>query len=174
MYSISLDKKETFEASIQIEGAATERSSCRLILECDNGLSFLCKGIIENNKCKIEIPKLKGIIENNTTGNIVLEVIAEETVLIPWSSKFTAKNSKNVTVEVKTSHSKESKPKVVINLDSFEASLKNHLVENNVTLNNLKPKWKSLKPKIDLLIKEHNYNNYTELSHLILKLIKEK
>ena len=52
---------------------------------------------------KSPIKKLKGLMsENTTTGDIKLEVIAEDTLIEPWQSDFIVDTAKKVTVEVKS------------------------------------------------------------------------
>ena len=91
MYKLFTDKSELFECDIKLEGASLSKSSARLVVETSD-YSLLFKGEINSNgKCEIPIRKLKGLIDENTTGNIRLEVIAEDTFFIPldrdWETK---------------------------------------------------------------------------------------
>lgn len=119
MYKIFTDKTEVFECNIQLEGASVKKSQARLLIESDD-LSLVFKGEISSDgKCKIPIKKLKGLLDENTQGNIKLEVIAEDTYFTPWESKFMVETSKKITVEVKSQESSvniitESKPKITI------------------------------------------------------------
>jgi hypothetical protein len=63
--------------------------------------------ISSNGKCEIPIKKLKGLIDENTKGNMRLEIIAEDTYFIPWQSDFEIEASKKVTVEVKSQSNKK-------------------------------------------------------------------
>ena len=127
MYKLFTDKTELFECDIKLEGASLKNSQARLIIESSD-VSLLFKGeITSSGKCKIPVKKLKGLLEENTQGNIKLEVIAEDTYFTPWESKFKVDTSKKVTVEVKSQEVEnlitESKPQVSVNN-----------VKNNVTL----------------------------------------
>ena len=55
--------------------------------------------IDRNGKCTIPIKKLN-ILNEGTMGRIRLEVIADNTVFIPWEDDFKVKMSKRVTVQV--------------------------------------------------------------------------
>ena len=48
-------------------------------------------------------------MSENTTGDIKLEVIAEDTLIEPWQSDFIVDTAKKVTVEVK---SQKQKPQI--------------------------------------------------------------
>ena len=106
MYKLFTDKSELFECDIKLQGASLKKSKARLVVETQD-YSLMFNGSISNSgKCEIPIKKLKGLIEEDTTGNIRLEVIAEDTYFTPWESKFEIEASKKVTVEVKSQNSK--------------------------------------------------------------------
>ena len=118
MYKLFTDKSELFECDIKLEGASLSKSKARLVVETSD-YSLLFNGEISSKgKCEIPIRKLKGLIDENTTGNIRLEVIAEDTFFTPWESDFEVDASKKVTVEVKSQQAKkpivETKVKVKI------------------------------------------------------------
>ena len=54
--------------------------------------------------------------DENTNGNIKLEVIAEDTYFQPWQSEFTVDTAKKIKVEIKeqTQPEKSNKPKMVV------------------------------------------------------------
>ena len=102
MYKLFTDKSELFECDIKLQGASLKKSKARLVVETQD-YSLMFKGSIsKGGKCEIPIRKLKGLIDEDTTGNIRLEVIAEDTFFTPWESDFEVETSKKVTVEVKT------------------------------------------------------------------------
>jgi hypothetical protein len=102
MYKLFTDKAELFECDIKIEGSSLSKSKARLVVET-NDYSLMFNGKISSNgKCEIPIKKLKGLIDENSKGNIRLEVIAEDTYFIPWKSDFEVNASKKVTVEIKS------------------------------------------------------------------------
>jgi len=102
MYNLYTDRSELFECDIKIEGASLKKSTARLVVETsDYSLMFNGK-ISESGKCEIPIRKLKGLIDENSKGNIRLEVIAEDTYFTPWKSQFDIQASRQVTVEVRS------------------------------------------------------------------------
>ena len=102
MYKLFTDKSELFECDIKLEGASLSKSKARLVVETSD-YSLLFNGSISSGgKCEIPIRKLKGLIDENTSGNIRLEVIAEDTYFTPWESDFEVDASKKVTVKVKS------------------------------------------------------------------------
>ena len=107
MYKLFTDKAETFECDIKIEGAKLSNSKSRLVVETKD-YSLMFNGKIDGSgKCKIPIRKLKGLLDESTTGNIKLEVIADDTYFTPWESKFEIEASKSVTVEIKSQTDKQ-------------------------------------------------------------------
>lgn len=125
MYKLFTDKAEVFECDIKVEGTSLNKSNARLVIETDT-YSLLFKGIIDSDgKCTIPIKKLRGLIEENSKGNIKLEVIAEDTYFTPWESNFEVEASKKVTVEVK---SQDEKP-VIAESKVEVANVKNVISE---------------------------------------------
>ena len=156
MYKLFTDKSELFECDIKIEGSSISKSKARLVVET-NDYSLMFNGKISSDgKCQIPIRKLKGLIDENSKGNIRLEVIAEDTYFIPWKSNFEINASKKVTVEIKSQSNKKPLvetrgPKVkVTNIKETKKSRiteteKKHiinimklLIHENVNIKNLK------------------------------------
>jgi hypothetical protein len=169
MYKLFVDKTELFECDIKLEGASLKNSQARLLIESPD-LSLIFKGEIDSNgKCKIPIRKLKGILEENTQGNIKLEVIAEDTYFTPWESDFIIDISKKLTVEVKNNPTQniisESKPKVTIGI--IENTPDPILKENLVISKN-----KHIMNMLYLLIKENiNINTISSKQPQLNKII---
>jgi hypothetical protein len=170
MYKLFTDKTEIFECKIQLEGASIKNSQARLLIESEN-LSLVFKGEISSDgKCKIPIKKLKGLLDENTQGNVKLEVIAEDTYFTPWESKFTVETSRKITVEVKSQETlatviTESKPKVTI--DEVSSIQPKSIQEN-----------KHILKIIGILKKENIYltnisNNKVKLNNLIEAYLKK-
>ena len=156
MYKLFTDKAELFECDIKIEGSSLSKSKARLVVET-NDYSLMFNGKISSEgKCQIPIKKLKGLIDENSKGNIRLEVIAEDTYFIPWKSEFEIQASKKVTVEVKSQQRpmlESKRPKIqVTNIKEtkkvkkqiISESEKRHilnimklLIHENVNINNL-------------------------------------
>ena len=109
-YKLYTDKQETFECDLYLEGADLKDSSARILVETKD-LTLLFPGTIsKDGNCKVPIKKLKGLMSENTTGDIKLEVIAEDTLIEPWQSDFIVDTAKKVTVEVKSQ--KQKKPQL--------------------------------------------------------------
>jgi hypothetical protein len=172
MYKIFTDKTEVFECNIQLEGASVKKSQARLLIESDD-LSLVFKGEISSDgKCKIPIKKLKGLLDENTQGNIKLEVIAEDTYFTPWESKFMVETSKKITVEVKSQESSvniitESKPKITIDKVKTTQSIQESkhvlkiiglLRKENIHLNNISKNKVKLNTLIETYLKRNNIN----------------
>jgi len=148
MYKLFTDKAETFECDIKIEGAKLSNSKSRLVVETKD-YSLMFNGAIDSTgKCKIPIRKLKGLLDESSTGNIKLEVIADDTYFTPWESKFEIQASKSVTVEIKSQNNKplikESKVQVKNIKQEVTKKETDHivnimklLVRENINLENL-------------------------------------
>ena len=106
-YKLYTDKQEIFECDLFLEGAELKDSSARILVETKDLILLFPGTIDEKGNCKVPIKKLKGLLGEDTTGNIKLEVIAEDTLIQPWQSEFVVETSKKVKVEVKS----QQKPK---------------------------------------------------------------
>jgi len=159
MYKLFTDKPELFECDIKIEGASLTKSVARLVVETQD-YSLLFKGTINSSgKCKVPIRKLNGLIDENSKGNIRLEVIAEDTFFTPWKSNFKIQKSKKVTVEVKSQNNKtvlkENKVRVSNVKNQITKKETNHvvnilklLIRENINLKNLHLK----KPRVNKIV----------------------
>lgn len=156
MYKLFTDKTELFECNISIEGATLKNSSARLIIE-SNDVNLLFNGKLDSSgKCQVPVKKLKGLLDENTKGNIKLEVIADDTYFVPWESDFSVEASKKVVVEVKSQKGNlitESKPKVKVSgiKEKITTSERKHvvnimkiLIKENINLKNLSIKRNKL------------------------------
>ena len=107
-YPLYMDRGENFQCDIYVEGAKTDETITRLIVETDEW-SLMFPGEIKNGKVNIPIRKLS-IFEEGQIGKVRLEVIAEGTLFIPWEDGFKIKMSKKVTVNM----NEANKPKTPI------------------------------------------------------------
>ena len=176
-YKLYTDKQETFECDLFLEGADLKNSSARIIVE-SNDLTLMFKGEInEDGNCKVPIKKLKGLLDENTTGDIKLEVIAEDTLIEPWQSDFVVSTSKKVTVEVKSQGNKKpikevsSKPQVKIKSVKNYSNPINEMVKvlqkNGITLSKVLKDKKKIAPILE------NYSNKVNYKGGTKKFIKE-
>tara|TARA_R100000951_G_scaffold99675_1_gene90142 strand:+ start:90 stop:647 length:558 start_codon:yes stop_codon:yes gene_type:complete len=184
MYKLYTDKQETFECDLFLEGADLKQSSARLIVESKD-LTLMFKGEIDDKgNCKVPIKKLKGLMGENTTGDIKLEVIAEDTLIEPWQSDFVVETAKKVTVEVKSQREekpqiKEStKPQVKVksvkNYTNPVNEMVNTLIENDITINEVLQNKQKIAPILKNYANTINYQGGTQkfIKEVINKLAK--
>jgi len=184
MYKLYTDKQETFECDLFLEGADLKESSARLIVESKD-LTLMFKGTIDDKgNCKVPIKKLKGLMGENTTGDIKLEVIAEDTLIEPWQSDFVVETAKKVTVEVKSQ--KEEKPQIkestkpqvkvksVKNYTNPVNQMVNVLVKNDITINEVLQNKQKIAPILKNYANTINYQGGTQkfIKEVINKLAK--
>ena len=159
MYKLFTDKSELFECDIKLEGASLKKSKARLVVETQD-YSLMFKGSIsKGGKCEIPIRKLKGLIDEDTTGNIRLEVIAEDTFFTPWESDFEVETSKKVTVEVKSQTLikpiVEAKVKITDAEQQHVINLLKLLVKENINIKNISYKRNKLNNIVATYLKEN-------------------
>jgi len=183
MYKLYTDKQETFECDLFLEGADLKQSSARLIVESKD-LTLMFKGEIDDKgNCKVPIKKLKGLMGENTTGDIKLEVIAEDTLIEPWQSDFIVDTSKKVTVEVKSQKTKpqikeSTKPQVKVksvkNYTNPVNQMVNVLVKNDITINEVLQNKQKIAPILKNYANTINYQGGTQkfIKEVINKLAK--
>ena len=98
-YKLYRDKQENFCCEVTIEGARMDTSTVRLIIESPEW-NLLFNGTIENNgKCTIPIKKID-ILQEGTIGKIRVEVIADDSIFVPWEDEFKVKVSKKVSIKM--------------------------------------------------------------------------
>ena len=183
MYKLYTDKQETFECDLFLEGADLKESSARIVVESKD-LTLMFKGTIDDKgNCKVPIKKLKGLMSENTTGDIKLEVIAEDTLIEPWQSDFIVDTAKKVTVEVKSQKTKpqikeSTKPQVKIksvkNYVNPIDEMVNTLIENNITIDKVLQNKKKIAPILNNYANTINYQGGTQkfIKEVINKLAK--
>ena len=185
MYKLFTDKSELFECDIKLEGASLSKSSARLVVETSD-YSLLFNGSISSGgKCEIPIRKLKGLIDENTTGNIRLEVIAEDTFFTPWESDFEVDVSKKVTVEVKSQQTKkpivETKVKVKVKNEKPTITEKQHvinlfklLIKEDINVENISFKRNELNNIVATYLKENTVKNTGKIIDGVLKVLEKR
>ena len=183
MYKLFTDKAELFECSISLQGASLKKSKARLVVETPD-YSLLFNGTIsKSGKCEIPIKKLKGLIDEDTSGNIRLEVIAEDTFFTPWESDFEVETSKKVTVEVKSQTSKKPivEAKVKVKSNTISISEKEHivnllkiLIKENINIKNISFKRNKLNNIVATYLKENTVNNTDKVIGGVLKYLEKQ
>ena len=183
MYKLFTDKTELFECNISLQGASLKKSKARLVVETQD-YSLLFNGSINSNgKCEIPIRKLKGLIDEDTSGNIRLEVIAEDTFFTPWQSDFEVETSKKVTVEVKTQTTQKPilEAKATVKPQQVTKSEKDHvvnlfklLIKEDINIDNISYKRNKLNNIVATYLKEHTVNNTEKIINGVLKVLEYK
>ena len=185
MYKLFTDKSELFECDIKLEGASLSKSKARLVVETSDYSLRFDGSISSNGKCEIPIRKLKGLIDENTTGNIRLEVIAEDTYFTPWESDFEVDASKKVTVEVKSQQTKkpivETKVKVKVKNEKPTITEKQHvinlfklLIKEDINVDNISFKRNELNNIVATYLKENTVKNTGKVIDGVLKVLEKK
>ena len=183
MYKLFTDKTELFECNISLQGASLKKSKARLVVETQD-YSLLFNGSINSNgKCEIPIRKLKGLIDEDTSGNIRLEVIAEDTFFTPWQSDFEVETSKKVTVEVKTQTTQKPilEAKATVKPQQVTKSEKDHvvnlfklLIKEDINIDNISYKRNKLNNIVATYLKKHTVNDTEKVINGVLKILESK
>ncbi len=185
MYKLFTDKNELFECNISLEGASLKKSKARLVVETQDYSLLFNGNISSNGKCEIPIKKLKGLIDENTSGNIRLEVIAEDTFFTPWESNFEVETSKKIQVEVKSQETKpilETQVKVKVKKNKpITITEKQHvlnlfklLIKENINIDNISFKRNKLNNLVATYLKENTIKNQEKIIKGVLKVLEKK
>ena len=143
MYKLFTDKADTFECDVQVEGTSLNKCKARLIVETPE-YSLMFKGNVDSNgKCKVPIKKLRGLINEDSKGQVRLEVIADKTFFSPWESKFEIVATRQVTVEVKSQKLGTSQ-QILEEEKSHVTNLLKLLILEDINIDNLKFKRNKL------------------------------
>lgn len=169
MYTIQLDTVKNFECSLKIQGASLNKSKVNLVIE-SNDLDIRCRGSInENGKVSIPVRKLKGILEEEASGNMYLEVIADDTYFTPYKTIYKTEFSRKVSIteDIKiTDVTFDEKPTITTDIKEsmVDDTINNHAAniiikfnKNKVDIFNEKDKV-----KVNSLIREYITQNKIE------------
>ena len=184
-YKLYTDKQENFECQVYLEGTSLSKAKARLVVESNNFNIMFNGKINKDGKCQIPIKKLKGLIDEDTTGNIRLEVIAEDTFFTPWESDFEVDASKKVTVEVKSQTTKkpivETKVKVKVKDEKPTITEKDHvinlfklLIKEDINVENISFKRNKLNNIVATYLKENTVKNTSKVINGVLKVLEKK
>jgi hypothetical protein len=130
-YKLYLDKPEVFECEVAVKNASLKNSMARLVVESTDGMNYIFKGSIENEKCIIPIKRLKGFLDENSKGNMHLEIIVEDTYFQPWKSDFIVEEHTSVKVKV-NENKKSTKPLVEVKVPTTGKKVMNERKGINV------------------------------------------
>ena len=182
MYKLFTDKAELFECSISLQGASLKESRARLVVETPDYSLLFNGNISKSGKCEIPIKKLKGLIDEDTTGNIRLEVIAEDTFFTPWESDFEVETSKKVTVEVKTQTTKKPiveakvkiKEKPTITEKQHVINLFKLFIKEDINVDNISFKRNELNNIVATYLQENTVKNTGKVIDGVLKVLEKQ
>ena len=178
MYKLFTDKSELFECDIKLQGASLKKSKARLVVETQDYSLMFNGSISKGGKCEIPIRKLKGLIDEDTTGNIRLEVIAEDTFFTPWETDFEVETSKKVTVEVKTQTTKkpivEAKVTITNSEQQHVINLLKLLIKENINIKNISYKRNKLNNIVATYLKENTIKNTEKVINGVLRKLQKK
>ena len=185
MYKLFTEKTNLFECSISLQGASLKKSKARLVVETTDYSLMFNGSISSGGKCEIPIRKLKGLIDENTLGNIRLEVVAEDTLFTPWESDFEVDASKKVTVEVKTQTTKkpivEAKVKVKVKNEKPTITEKDHvmnlfklLIKDDINVDNISYKRNALNNIVATYLQENPVKNTGKIISGVLKVLEKQ
>ena len=178
MYKLFTDKSELFECDIKLRGASLKKSKARLVVETQDYSLMFNGSISKGGKCEIPIRKLKGLIDESSTGNIRLEIIAEDTFFTPWESDFEVETSKKVTVEVKSQTLKkpiiEAKVKVADSEQQHIINLIKLLVKEDINIKNISYKRNKLNNIVATYLKENTVKNNKKVINGVLRKLQKK
>ena len=185
MYKLFTDKSELFECDIKLEGASLSKSKARLVVETSDYSLMFNGSISSGGKCEIPIRKLKGLIDENTSGNIRLEVIAEDTYFTPWESDFEVDASKKVTVEVKSQTTKkpiiETKVRVKVKNEKLTITERQHvinlfklLVKDDINVDNISYKRNALNNIVATYLQENTVKNTGKVINGVLQILEKR
>jgi hypothetical protein len=105
------DKNDAFSCELSVEGVDMKSCKVRLILETDEWNIFFNGKIDRSGKCEINLKRVS-LFQEGKKGVAKLEIIADDTIFIPWESDFIVKKSKKVSVKINESYKKKSKIKL--------------------------------------------------------------
>ena len=125
MLKFNKSKKQTFECKVEIEGADYTKTRSRLILSpTGDSKHIFFEGKIEGGTCKVVIPEG---LEIARSGNVILEVVVDNTLFTPWHSTYemlvesvkvneVSMKKNEPTVKVIEEKIAEQKPKVTVTI----------------------------------------------------------
>lgn len=116
MYKLLKDKNNEFQCEIKLEGTSANGAKVRLFLEAD-GCEYSFNGEIKGERCIVPMGKLKKYANLLESGKIRLEVVADDTLFVPYESNYEVEESKKITVEVIQQDTQAKKPIVEVRVE---------------------------------------------------------
>ena len=132
-YKLYTDKNENFECEVSVKNASLKGSMARLVVESAEGINLIFKGNIENGKCIVPVRRLKGLLDENSGGNMFLELIVEDTYFKPWQSDFAVEEHTSIKVKVNDQKT-PSKPIVEVKVPTKGKTVMNENKEMGIMI----------------------------------------
>lgn len=150
IYKFYTDKAEEFICEMKVQNASVKNAIVRLIIET-NDVSLIFSGKIDGNKCIVPVKKLKGILEENTSGTAKLELILEDTYFNPWNSECNIEKFSKVEInEVK--NTVVTKPEVSVAVTSQNKTL---ITEDGTLVPNAIEQLNYIFERLNINVKKH-------------------
>ncbi|CAB4143465.1 hypothetical protein UFOVP449_195 [uncultured Caudovirales phage] len=121
MYKLLSDKNNEFQCEIKLVGASEKTAKVRLFLE-GTGCEYSFNGTIDGTRCRVNLGKLKNFSNLMESGKIRLEVIADDTLFVPYESTYALEESKSVKVEVIENTPTSKRTMVEVKVDNVSQS----------------------------------------------------
>ena len=176
MYNIQLDALKNFECTLKVQGTSLKKSKINLVIESE-GIDIRCRGSIDDfGRVSIPIKRMKGILEENMTGNMYIEVIADDTYHTPFKTTYITEMSKKAEIidEIKSvSVAPEKKATMIMDVKGLlpegkamakEVKIHSINIIKKMMKENINIFKKDDKEKSALLIKEYIEKNNVDKS----------
>lgn len=121
MYALYLDRPTEFACDISVKNASLKNAVARMVVKADN-LTLLFEGKIQDGKCIIPIHRLKGLLDANVKGKMMLETIVEDAYFSPWQDDFSVEEHTSVKVMV-NEQKQSTKPSVSVRVPVKESEI---------------------------------------------------
>lgn len=102
MYKLYTDQNESLEAKVELFGASYKECKSRLIVQSGNKALMFEGSISPDGDLKVNIPKLKNLLNEGDSGIMFIEVIVGDRWFETWNSKYEVETTTSIQVEVKT------------------------------------------------------------------------
>lgn len=135
-YKLYTDKNGNFECEVSVKNASLKGSVARLVVESPS-VNLIFNGTLNESGCIIPIRKVGGLLDENTRGNMYLEVIVEGTYFKPWQSDFVVEEHTSVKVKVNENVELSNKPIVKVKMVNVEKPKKQSLSNIKIPLNEI-------------------------------------
>jgi len=130
MYKLLKDKNNEFQCEIKLVGASEKTAKVRLFLE-GTGCEYSFNGTIDGTRCRVNLGKLKSFSNLMESGKIRLEVIADDTLFVPYESTYELEESKSVTIEMIQPEQTAKKTMVEVRVEESKP-IQRSIVKNEV------------------------------------------